>query len=249
MKQEEKARGGSPEDLQCQAVFSPISNHRPQRRNGSLTAPVPFSHSIRWASAPPAWALAAEKARYANPSFSPHISLTLTSLARLLQSPETTRLLYDDPYRSQYGTNGQAPQRQIYQPDPETQRREREALEGICHSMSEYATYQRLMLNTLADTLSSELVDVFTILPRTDGGPANEVEKSRRDDSRPETPDTATGGSKPSPVSLKQYKIAEEETVPREVAYRSVRKLPQGHRTDALASGEENWEAAKAVMG
>lgn len=61
----------------------------------------------------------------------------------LLQSPETTRLLYDDPYRSQYGTNGQTPQRQSYQPDPETQRREREALEGICHSMSEYAYHPR----------------------------------------------------------------------------------------------------------
>lgn len=68
-------------------------------------------------------------------------SLTLTSLARLIQNPESTRLLNDDPYRGQYGTNAQTPQRQSHQPDPEAQRREREALEGICHSMSEYAAY------------------------------------------------------------------------------------------------------------
>lgn len=54
------------------------------------------------------------------------------------QNPETSRLIDDDPYRSQYGSNNRHPQRAAYQPDPESLRREREALEGICHSMSEY---------------------------------------------------------------------------------------------------------------
>ena len=54
------------------------------------------------------------------------------------QNPETSRLLFDDPYRSQYGATGQTQHRaQYHQPDPESLRREREALEGICHDMSE----------------------------------------------------------------------------------------------------------------
>lgn len=96
---------------------------------------------------------------------------------------------------------------------------------------------------------SSEVVDVFTILPRADGGPAKEGERSRRDDPRPATPDASNKGCKPSPVSLKQYNYKDEETVSQEVAYRSVRKLPQGHGTVDVARGKDNWEAAKAVMG
>lgn len=53
------------------------------------------------------------------------------------QNPETSRLLYDEPYRSQYGSNIQNTQRLAYQPDSESLRREREALERICHFMSE----------------------------------------------------------------------------------------------------------------
>lgn len=99
----------------------------------------PSSHSYPWASVPPALASAAEEARYACPrSSAPFRALDTDSPCSLSQNPETSRLLYDDPYRTQYGTNGQANQRQSYQPDPETQRREREALEGLCHAMSEY---------------------------------------------------------------------------------------------------------------
>jgi len=55
-------------------------------------------------------------------------------------------LLYNDPYRSQYGTNvqqqrqqqqRQQQQRSVCQPDPEALRREREAMERICHAMTE----------------------------------------------------------------------------------------------------------------
>lgn len=94
----------------------------------------------------------------------------------------------------------------------------------------------------------SEVVDVFTILP-PENGAASEVGKGRRDDHRPETPDNSNDGYKPSPVSLKQYKIELEEPVPQEVAYRSIRKLPQGHSTNDGMNREDNWEAAKAVMG
>ncbi len=55
----------------------------------------------------------------------------------LAKNPETSGLLSDDPYRNHYGSNAQNVQRPVYQPDPESLRREREALEGICHAMSE----------------------------------------------------------------------------------------------------------------
>ena len=59
-----------------------------------------------------------------------------TNLSPLLvQDPETSRLLSDDPYRSQYGSHIQS-QRVVQQPDPESLRREREALDSICHAMS-----------------------------------------------------------------------------------------------------------------
>ncbi|MCJ1477744.1 hypothetical protein MMC13_006417 [Lambiella insularis] len=64
------------------------------------------------------------------------------------QDPETSRLLSDDPYRSQYGSHSQNRQRPIYQPDPESVKREREALESICHAMSD------------------NVIDVFTIQPQ-----------------------------------------------------------------------------------
>lgn len=53
------------------------------------------------------------------------------------ENGETSRLLYDDPYRSQYGSHVQPSQRLTYQPDPESVKREREALESICHAMSD----------------------------------------------------------------------------------------------------------------
>ena len=53
------------------------------------------------------------------------------------QNPETSRLLYDDPYRAHYGTNSSNVQRVIQQqPDPEILRQEREEMDRICHQMS-----------------------------------------------------------------------------------------------------------------
>ncbi|KAL9128872.1 MAG: hypothetical protein Q9217_002529 [Psora testacea] len=66
-----------------------------------------------------------------------------------VETPETSRLLYDDPYRTHYGTSSQVNQRVIQQqPDPEALRREREAMEGICHKMSDH------------------VVDVFAVAPQ-----------------------------------------------------------------------------------
>lgn len=89
------------------------------------------------------------------------------------------------------------------------------------------------------------MVDVFTILPRVESG----AKGGRGDGYRPETPDNSNDGYKPSPISLKQYKIEEEEILPQEVAYKSVRKLPKDHGSDNTTDEEMNWAAAKAVMG
>lgn len=95
------------------------------------------------------------------------------------------------------------------------------------------------------------MVDVFTILPRAENGATNESRRGRRDEHRPETPDNSKDGYKPSPVSLKQYKIddGEEARIPQEMAYRSVKKVPQGQGAKSVSNAENNWEAAKAVMG
>jgi hypothetical protein len=45
--------------------------------------------------------------------------------------------LLNDNYRGQYGGHGANANRPIYQPDLEFLRREREALDSICHTMSE----------------------------------------------------------------------------------------------------------------
>ncbi|MCJ1282418.1 hypothetical protein MMC26_001741 [Xylographa opegraphella] len=65
------------------------------------------------------------------------------------EDAETSRLLSDDPYRAQYGSHIQNIQRLVYQPNPESVKREREALENICHAMSD------------------NVIDVFTIQPQT----------------------------------------------------------------------------------
>ncbi|MCJ1369620.1 hypothetical protein MMC20_000832 [Loxospora ochrophaea] len=75
-------------------------------------------------------------------------SLDLSLTYDLFKHPETSRLLSDDPYRPQYGSNNANGQRSTYQPDPESLRREREALEGICNAMSD------------------NVIDVFTVLPQ-----------------------------------------------------------------------------------
>ena len=77
----------------------------------------------------------------ANLQTQPPFLLTLAPLR--FQNPETSRLLHDDPYRSQYGTD-QSRRRAQDEPDPtEMTPREREAQQRICHAMSEYVTYLR----------------------------------------------------------------------------------------------------------
>ena len=67
----------------------------------------------------------------------------LTFAPLRVQNPETSRLLHDDPYRSQYGTD-QSRRRAQDEPDPtEMTPQEREAQQRICHAMSEYVTYLR----------------------------------------------------------------------------------------------------------
>lgn len=91
---------------------------------------------------------------------------------------------------------------------------------------------------------SSEVVDVFSILPTPGNGGVGGAVRGNGGDKRPETPDTSTHGYKP----LKQYKLGDEEPSPQEMAYRSVRRAPI-RAASASPKDEGNWEAAKAVMG
>ncbi|KAI4187504.1 MAG: hypothetical protein L6R41_002786 [Letrouitia leprolyta] len=63
------------------------------------------------------------------------------------EGSETSRLLFDDPYRSNYGSRAGNPRRLADEADTEHIRREREVLESIAHGMSE------------------GVLDIFTILP------------------------------------------------------------------------------------
>ncbi|KAL8723479.1 MAG: hypothetical protein Q9225_000212 [Loekoesia sp. 1 TL-2023] len=56
---------------------------------------------------------------------------------RHVEDPETSRLLSDDPYRSNYGSRTQNARRPADEADAEHARREREVLESIAHGMSE----------------------------------------------------------------------------------------------------------------
>lgn len=62
----------------------------------------------------------------------------LTGSLRGHQDPETSRLLSDDPYRSNYGSRTPNIRRTAEEADAELDRqRERAALESIAHGMSE----------------------------------------------------------------------------------------------------------------
>lgn len=91
-------------------------------------------------------------------------------------------------------------------------------------------------------------MDVFTVLPRGDRG-AIGVARGQGGDTFHDPPESSNDGYQPSPVSLKQYKMENSESMSRELAYRSVRKVPEGQRPSVTPKGGDNWEAAKAVMG
>ncbi|MCJ1230170.1 hypothetical protein MMC12_006842 [Toensbergia leucococca] len=100
------------------------------------------------------------------------------------ENPETSRLLYDDPYRSRYGSTVQNGMRPVVQPDPEFLRREREALEGIAHVMSDH------------------VIDVFTALP-------SDIDAERQDDSTEEEPHlngSETNGILPEEIQYKSVR-------------------------------------------
>ncbi|KAI4133541.1 MAG: hypothetical protein LQ347_002133 [Umbilicaria vellea] len=124
------------------------------------------------------------------------------------ENAETSRLLYDDAYQRHYGSHLHNGQRTAYQPDPEHLKREREALEGICHAMSE------------------NVIDVFTILPQTDG----------RDTSRPTSSEAFTNG-------------VNGHTTPSESIYRSVKRGRIGAIITDLKEEEEDLKDIKEVMG
>ncbi|CAF9937261.1 hypothetical protein IMSHALPRED_011075 [Imshaugia aleurites] len=151
---------------------------------------------------------------------------------RGVENLETSRLLYDDPYRSQYGATGQTQHRGHYhQPDPESLRREAEALEGICHDMSESPT--------LADMQLSDVLDVFTALPQS--GQANGNFTS--------PPTTAADEGTPMASRNDAHTTKKQEPTPQGMMYRSVRTAPSaGHIWKDLNEDPKTLEVAKAVM-
>ena len=91
----------------------------------------------------------------------------------------------------------------------------------------------------------SDVVDVFSTLPKSDIGGSSGSGKGH--DQRLENSDTSTKGHK-HPVSLKVHKREDNRLLPEEMAYRTVRRAPA--KSDSPSpNGQENWEAAKAVMG
>ncbi|KAF6239929.1 hypothetical protein HO173_001537 [Letharia columbiana] len=141
---------------------------------------------------------------------------------RGVENPETSRLLYDDPYRSQYGATGQSQHRVHYhQPDPESLRRETEALEGICHDMSD------------------DVVDVFTLTPQS-GQPNSNLNSQ---------PTTSTDEGTPTAKMHEEHTREKHEPAPQRMMYRSVRAAPSaGHIWRDLNEDPKSWEVAKAVM-
>ena len=63
----------------------------------------------------------------------------------------------------------QQQQRTVNQPDPESLRREREALESICHAMSECVAPRYIIVFLVAFLIvrHSDVVDIFTALPES----------------------------------------------------------------------------------
>ncbi|KAL9068078.1 MAG: hypothetical protein Q9161_006431 [Pseudevernia consocians] len=140
---------------------------------------------------------------------------------RGVENPETSRLLYDDPYRSQYGGAGTQHRAQYHQPDPESLRREREALEVICHDMSD------------------DVVDVFTLTPQS----------GRANISLTPPSTTSTDGGMPMIKTIEEHDTKKHEPTPRGTIYRSVRAAPAaGHIWRDLNEDPKSWEVAKAVM-
>lgn len=140
---------------------------------------------------------------------------------RGVENPETSRLLYDDPYRSQYGTTGQIQHRTHYQPDPESIRRETEALEGICHDMSD------------------DVLDVFTSLPQSTHTNSN-LASSPSTSTNEGTQMAKTGNEN----TTKRHRPTQQWTT-----YKSVRAAPSGgHIWRDLNKYPKGWEEAKAVI-
>ncbi|KAL8693837.1 MAG: hypothetical protein Q9218_001393 [Villophora microphyllina] len=145
---------------------------------------------------------------------------------RDVEDPETSRLLSDDPYRS-YGSRNPNARPAAPQPDPESVRREREALENIAHGMSE------------------DVVDIFTVLPEVskDGEsqplPLCYLLVSQlivtRDRSGPPIPQT--NGFSGDDIEAQQ------------MACRTIKRGNIEKISSRLSSSKHDWKDAKAALG
>ena len=162
--------------------------------------------------------------------------LSVLNLTPLSQNAETSRLLDEDPYRTHYGAASSHNNQRVIQqqPDPETLRREREAMEGICIRMSEYVHKERPFRGSITNAQHSHVVDVFTVTPQ-------------------ETPNryistgNATKENNPATITPSEKKTEEQTATNDERAYKSVRR--KGREPLSLELGHSENEAAKAAMG
>ena len=128
---------------------------------------------------------------------------------------------------------------QYHQLDPDSIRREAEALEGICHDMSEYVYRCHHTFDGNSDMQTSDVLDVFTSLPQLAQSNSNFT-------SPPATPiDKDTPMAKTNEKNTTKMHEPESQWA----MYRSVRPAPSaGHIWRDLSRDPKSLEEAKAVM-
>ncbi|KAL2044809.1 hypothetical protein N7G274_002584 [Stereocaulon virgatum] len=145
------------------------------------------------------------------------------------ENPETSRLLDDSPYRTQYGTYGQNRARPQDQTNPtEMTPREREA-----HSH-------------IGTMMSDNVLDVSGTLPRTSNG------DTRSPAGDPFRAETHTSDSRPAPAEISKRQVirkAYHEQSPQDTSYKSVRGSKRGRTSSGFYKNRTEWKTAKALMG
>lgn len=126
------------------------------------------------------------------------------------------------------------------QQDPETLRQDREAFEGICHAMSEYvspttpcrrAHRRRDRLEEVPHLMMecSDVVDVFTAAPNQVGfGSRVQSMDHLHIGNRAKAPAKVHEAQCDEQKDMDTNLIESKPPVPQEMAYRSVRKMPNG---------------------
>lgn len=132
----------------------------------------------------------------------------ITNLKKWLQY-ESSRLLDDDLYQSNYGYGALNHANQVQQPDPESIRREREALESICQRTSEYAfSFLHNMLCVSFLIINRSVIDIWSIQPQPHLQPRATLPRSSSSGSHK---DTNSANNEP-PVTVTTVSAASSHT-------------------------------------